>query len=167
MTIRGGGNPTYCLVAIPYREWARRLGASPPKRMTASWSGPWGPTEYKVAARSLARRAGSPRFVVVFAVLGLTDGGSRMMPLRVPSQSCCAARLAGPSLRPQRPGCPKPDAVLGAVEAWPGNANPASPSSGGQPRQRLRAASSQLRRPGRRNSAQAEQRNRTKPNEIR
>jgi len=36
-------------------EWARRLGASPPKRITASWSGSSvEPTEYKCAARSFA-----------------------------------------------------------------------------------------------------------------
>ena len=36
-------------------EWARRLGASLLKPMTASWSGPRkGPTEYKVAARCFA-----------------------------------------------------------------------------------------------------------------
>jgi hypothetical protein len=45
-------------------EWARRLGASLPKRMTASWSGSCaGPTEYKVAARSSRAMAGSPRIV--------------------------------------------------------------------------------------------------------
>ena len=32
------------------REWVRRRGASPPMRMTASWSGRYGPTEYKVVA---------------------------------------------------------------------------------------------------------------------
>ena len=42
-------------------EWARRLGASPPKRMAASWSGSRvGPTEYKVAARSFAPDGGLP-----------------------------------------------------------------------------------------------------------
>ncbi len=45
-------------------EWARCLGASPPKRMTASWSGSRvGATEYKVAARSSRAMAGSPRIV--------------------------------------------------------------------------------------------------------
>jgi hypothetical protein len=34
-----------------FREWVRRRGASPPMRVTASWSGHYGPTEYKVVAR--------------------------------------------------------------------------------------------------------------------
>ena len=42
MKIRGGGNPRKPMVAMPLIEWARRLGASPPKRMTASWCGPAG-----------------------------------------------------------------------------------------------------------------------------
>ena len=42
-------------------EWARRLGASLLKPMTASWSGPRkGPTEYKVAARCVARHGRLP-----------------------------------------------------------------------------------------------------------
>lgn len=42
-------------------EWARRLGALPPKRMIASWSGPsTGPTEYKGATRSLACQRRAP-----------------------------------------------------------------------------------------------------------
>ena len=40
MTIRGGGNPHSAMAAMPLREWTRRLGALPQKRMTASWSGP-------------------------------------------------------------------------------------------------------------------------------
>src|SRR3954468_18508888 len=44
----------------------RRLGASPSKRMAASWSGSdVDPTEYKVAARDYAPMAGSPRFVLM------------------------------------------------------------------------------------------------------
>jgi hypothetical protein len=40
------------------------FGASPPKRMIASWSDPgMGPTEYKGAARVFRAMAGSPRFV--------------------------------------------------------------------------------------------------------
>jgi hypothetical protein len=37
--------------SIRFRVWVRRRGASPPMRMTASWSGRYGPTEYKVVAR--------------------------------------------------------------------------------------------------------------------
>jgi len=46
-------------------EWARRPGASLPKRMSASWSGPAGPTEYKFVARALraSRRAPLGSFV--------------------------------------------------------------------------------------------------------
>src|SRR5215813_6078298 len=39
MTVRGGGDPRQAWLARRLREWARRLGASPPMRMTASWSG--------------------------------------------------------------------------------------------------------------------------------
>ena len=35
-------------------EWARRPGASPPMRITASWFGSFGSTEYKYVARWLA-----------------------------------------------------------------------------------------------------------------
>jgi hypothetical protein len=45
----------------PSLEWAHRLGASPLKRMAASWSGPdAGPTEYKVAARYYAQNGRLP-----------------------------------------------------------------------------------------------------------
>src|ERR1700730_6873262 len=49
--IRGGGHPKQAMVLNRFREWVRRRGASPPMRMTASWSGRYGPTEYKVVAR--------------------------------------------------------------------------------------------------------------------
>ncbi len=39
ITVRGGGDPRQAWLARRLREWARRLGASPPMRMTASWSG--------------------------------------------------------------------------------------------------------------------------------
>jgi len=39
MTVRGGGDPRQAWLARRLREWARRLGASPLMRMTASWSG--------------------------------------------------------------------------------------------------------------------------------
>jgi hypothetical protein len=58
--IRGGGDPNTAVALVPYREWARRLGASPLKRMIASWSGSrMDPTEYKVVAR-VAPRSGLP-----------------------------------------------------------------------------------------------------------
>jgi hypothetical protein len=58
--IRGGGDPNTAMALVPYREWARRLGASPLKRMIASWSGSrMDPTEYKVVAR-IAPRSGLP-----------------------------------------------------------------------------------------------------------
>ena len=48
-------------IDIPIQEWAHRLGASPLKRMAASWSGPdAGPTEYKVAARYYAQNGRLP-----------------------------------------------------------------------------------------------------------
>ena len=37
--IRGGADPDGRLAPTPQGEWARRLGALPPKRMVASWSG--------------------------------------------------------------------------------------------------------------------------------
>src|SRR4029077_12233521 len=55
ITSRGGGDPNNSMASMPSAEWARRLGASPSKRMTASWSGSnTDPTEYKVAARCFA-----------------------------------------------------------------------------------------------------------------
>jgi hypothetical protein len=48
------------MALMPYREWARRLGASPSKRMIASWSRVHvDPTEYKVVAR-IAPASGLP-----------------------------------------------------------------------------------------------------------
>ncbi len=59
MLIRGGGDPSYALASKPSGEWACRLGASPPKRMSASWFGSCeDPTEYKVAARRIAPHGG-------------------------------------------------------------------------------------------------------------
>jgi hypothetical protein len=52
LTIRGGGDPKNAMASMPEPEWVRRLGASPLKRMAASWSGSQAdPTDYKVAAR--------------------------------------------------------------------------------------------------------------------
>ena len=59
--IRGGGDPNTAMALKPCPEWARCLGASPQKRMVASWSGScMDPTEYKVAARSIAPERGLP-----------------------------------------------------------------------------------------------------------
>src|SRR6516164_4164893 len=61
MTSRGGSDPNNSMASMPSAEWARRLGASPSKRMTASWSGSnTDPTEYKVAARCFAPNGGLP-----------------------------------------------------------------------------------------------------------
>src|SRR6202167_6407477 len=52
--IRGGADPDGRLAPTPQGEWARRLGALPPKRMVASWSGSsTDPTGYKDAAQVL------------------------------------------------------------------------------------------------------------------
>src|SRR5271168_1205759 len=60
--IRGGADPDGRLAPTPQGEWARRLGALPPKRMVASWSGSsTDPTGYKDAAQVLPATAGSPR----------------------------------------------------------------------------------------------------------
>src|ERR1700731_5264139 len=37
--IQGGGDPNTAMALKPCPEWARRLGASPQKRIGASWSG--------------------------------------------------------------------------------------------------------------------------------
>jgi hypothetical protein len=60
--IRGGGDPNTVMASKPSAEWAGHLGASPLKRMAASWSGSdMDSTEYKVAARETRPTAGSPR----------------------------------------------------------------------------------------------------------
>ena len=61
MTVRGGGVPT-CFLGFNAEmgEWVRRLGASLPMRMTASWFGSLGPTGYKVVARLIAPERGLP-----------------------------------------------------------------------------------------------------------
>ena len=52
------------MASMPSPEWARRLGASPPKRLAASWSGSRvDPTEDKIAVRGSHLMAGSPRIV--------------------------------------------------------------------------------------------------------
>ena len=53
--------------------------ASPPMRMTASWSGRYGPTEYKVVARYFAPdgKLPSDRFVVPLKITGAQDRNQR------------------------------------------------------------------------------------------
>ena len=59
--IQGGADPDGRLAPTPQGKWARRLGALPPKRMVASWSGSsTDPTGYKDAAHVLPATAGSP-----------------------------------------------------------------------------------------------------------
>jgi hypothetical protein len=80
MTIRGDGHPKQAMVLTPrFRDWARRPGASPPMRMTASWSGRYGPTEYKVVARYFAPdgKLPSDRFVVPLRITGAQDRNQR------------------------------------------------------------------------------------------
>ena len=60
MTVRGGGVPLNPWLSCRCEEWVRRLGASLLMRMSASWSGPSRPTEYKVAARLLAPESELP-----------------------------------------------------------------------------------------------------------
>src|SRR5215213_1691528 len=64
-------NPAQGLAITPSEEWAHQLGASPSKRMTASWSGPRrGPTDYKVAVRVIAPNGRLP------SVQRMISGGS-------------------------------------------------------------------------------------------
>jgi hypothetical protein len=59
--IRGGGDPFLPLALMPSPEWARRLGASPQKRMTASWSASGvDATVYKVVVRVAHTDGGLP-----------------------------------------------------------------------------------------------------------
>ena len=65
MTVRGGGVPRKPWLSCRCAEWARRLGASLPMRKTASWSGSFRPTEYKVAARLFVRHKRAPLDIVI------------------------------------------------------------------------------------------------------
>jgi hypothetical protein len=65
MTVRGGGDPPKPWLSCRCADWARRLGASQPMRMCASWSGSKRSTEYKVAgAICLAAMRAPPRSVI-------------------------------------------------------------------------------------------------------
>jgi hypothetical protein len=63
LTIRGGGKPYSNLALMPTDRMGPPPGASPPMRMTASWSGSNDPTAYKSVARRCAPMASSPRIL--------------------------------------------------------------------------------------------------------
>src|SRR5271166_3664496 len=67
MTVRGGGHPgAPTWLSCRGVEWARRLGASPPMRMIASWVWVSRPTGYKDAARVSSRcKKRAPLVIVV------------------------------------------------------------------------------------------------------
>ena len=59
--IRGGGDPNTAMALKPCPEWARRLGASPQKRIVASWSGSRnGPNRIQGCGASIAPERGLP-----------------------------------------------------------------------------------------------------------
>ena len=64
MTIRGGGDPRQAWLARRLREWARRLGATPLMRMTASWFGSTSDPPNTSVWRKVPRpMASSPRII--------------------------------------------------------------------------------------------------------
>jgi hypothetical protein len=83
---------------MPSTEWARPLGASPPKRMIASWPGPYGSTECKVAARAFAPAGGLPSDQPRSARSSHPPPGRN----KAPPSSPPAARVA-PCSTPSRP----------------------------------------------------------------
>jgi hypothetical protein len=70
--IRGDGDPNTAMASKPSAEWARHLGASPLKRMAASWSGSdMDPTEYRLRReRRSVRSRGARIFTIFLALLG-------------------------------------------------------------------------------------------------
>src|SRR5262249_13083123 len=60
MTIRGGGHPKQTMVLAPVSRMGPPPRSFPPMRMDASWSGRYGPTGYKVAARVPRARQRAP-----------------------------------------------------------------------------------------------------------
>src|SRR5271169_3728363 len=65
MTVRGGGVPAQTMALCRGKEWVRRLGASPPMRMTASWLGSLDPPNTRLWRDLYARpNAGSPLIVI-------------------------------------------------------------------------------------------------------
>ena len=99
--------------------------------MTASWSGPRRGQPNTRSRRDPSRAWRAPLGSLLFAVLDVTDGGSRTVPLPSQPQPHTPEFAPGDTLAlgAPRPDCPQSDAVLGAVEAWPGNANHTRPSS--------------------------------------
>jgi hypothetical protein len=64
MMVRGGGDPRQAWLARRLREWACRLGALPPMRMTASWFGSaWNPPNTSVWRDVPRLMASSPRII--------------------------------------------------------------------------------------------------------
>ena len=64
MMVRGGGDPRQAWLVRRLREWARRLGALPPMRMTASWFGyAWNPPNTSVWRDVPRLMASSPRII--------------------------------------------------------------------------------------------------------
>ena len=138
MTSRGGGDPNNSMASMPSAEWARRLGASPSKRMTASWSGSnTDPTEYKVAARCFAPNGRAP--------LGSFP---RDLTYKSPYKSCkrCAGGRSPRSVRHVHPTPPFDSArqrsIADMTFSWPRLTWPAWDARQAGPRRRKMSATS-------------------------
>src|SRR5712691_9267099 len=71
MTVRGGGDPRQAWLARRLREWARRLGATPLMRMTASWFGSASDPPNTSVWREVPRpMASSPRIRLMSGIRG-------------------------------------------------------------------------------------------------
>jgi hypothetical protein len=91
LVIRGGGDPVCPLAFMPTTEWTRRLGASPQKRMTASWSASGvDATEYKVVVRVAHTDAGSPSDCECHVMQQKVDKGT---PIRKTRKNMAITRL--------------------------------------------------------------------------
>jgi hypothetical protein len=75
--------------------------ASPPKRMTASWSGPRRGQPNTRSRRDPSRAWRAPLGSLLFAVLDVTDGGSRTVLQPLPHQQSAHSRA-----KSQLPRCP-------------------------------------------------------------
>ena len=133
--------------------------------MTASWSGPrWGQPNTR-SRRDPSRAWRAPLGSLLFAVLDVTDGGSRTVPLpSQPQPHPPSSRRATPL--PLAPRAPTARSLTPcSAPSRRGLATPTTPDPrrDGQPRPRRRAASSQSCRSGQRNGAQVEQRNNLGP----
>ena len=85
MTVRGGGDPRQAWLARRLREWARRLGALPPMRMTASWSGSASDPPNTSAWRDVPRPiASSPRIRL------MSDNRGRKTRLAIHLRAACS-----------------------------------------------------------------------------